>query len=101
MIVIAFMAVTSSGASEMVAVSSLFTFDVYRRYIHPKVHPCCSTAPRRFLQSCTSGYPTVLNPSCIPHFPALSQHTCTCAASALVTLLSQPCCPDNRLTATG
>jgi len=38
-IVIVFMAVTSSGASEMVAVSSLFTFDVYRRYINPKVCP--------------------------------------------------------------
>lgn len=36
-IVICFMAVTSSGASEMVAVSSLFTFDVYRRYIKPEV----------------------------------------------------------------
>jgi Na+/proline symporter len=36
-IVICFMAVTSSGASEMVAVSSLFTFDIYRRYIHPQV----------------------------------------------------------------
>ena len=36
-IVIVFMAVTSSGASEMVAISSLFTFDVYRRYIDPKV----------------------------------------------------------------
>eukprot|EP00891_Asterochloris_glomerata_P002745 jgi/Astpho2/2745/Aster-00924 len=35
-IAIAFMAVTSSGASEMVAVSSLFTFDVYRPYISPK-----------------------------------------------------------------
>ena len=30
-------AVTSSGASEMVAISSLFTFDVYRKYINPKV----------------------------------------------------------------
>ena len=38
-IVICFMAVTSSGASEMVAVSSLFTFDIYRKYIHPKVWP--------------------------------------------------------------
>ena len=38
-IVICFMAVTSSGASEMVAVSSLFTFDIYRKYIHPKVRP--------------------------------------------------------------
>ena len=38
-IVIVFMAVTSSGASEMVAISSLFTFDVYRRYIDPKVRP--------------------------------------------------------------
>ena len=36
-IVICFMAVTSSGASEMVAVSSLFTFDIYRKYINPKV----------------------------------------------------------------
>ncbi len=35
-----FMAVTSSGASEMLAVSSLFTFDIYRRYIKPKVGPC-------------------------------------------------------------
>jgi len=34
-----FMAVTSSGASEMLAVSSLFTFDIYRRYIKPKVGP--------------------------------------------------------------
>ena len=43
-IIICFMAVTSSGASEMLAVSSLFTFDVYRRYINPKVgcylYPC-------------------------------------------------------------
>ena len=38
-IIIVFMAVTSSGASEMVAISSLFTFDVYRRYIDPKVRP--------------------------------------------------------------
>ena len=38
-IIICFMAVTSSGASEMVAISSLFTFDVYRRYINPKVPP--------------------------------------------------------------
>ena len=38
-IVICFMAVTSSGASEMVAVSSLFTFDIYRKYIHPRVRP--------------------------------------------------------------
>jgi Na+/proline symporter len=36
-IVMIFMAVTSSGASEMLAVSSLFTFDIYRRYIKPKV----------------------------------------------------------------
>ena len=39
-IIICFMAVTSSGASEMVAISSLFTFDVYRRYINPKVPAC-------------------------------------------------------------
>ncbi|KAK9904775.1 hypothetical protein WJX75_002276 [Coccomyxa subellipsoidea] len=35
-LVIVFMAVTSSGASEMMAVSSLFTFDVYRRYMKPQ-----------------------------------------------------------------
>lgn len=35
-IVMVFMAVTSSGASEMLAVSSLFTFDIYRRYIKPQ-----------------------------------------------------------------
>ena len=40
-IVICFMAVTSSGASEMVAVSSLFTFDIYRKYINPKVCMLC------------------------------------------------------------
>ena len=44
-IVIVFMAVTSSGASEMVAVSSLFTFDVYRRYINPKVCPFVIQGP--------------------------------------------------------
>ena len=44
-IVMIFMAVTSSGASEMLAVSSLFTFDIYRRYINPKVTQgsCCDT----------------------------------------------------------
>ncbi len=42
-IVICFMAVTSSGASEMVAVSSLFTFDIYRKYIHPQVPPFIAT----------------------------------------------------------
>ena len=36
-IIITFMAVTSSGASEMVAISSLFTFDIYRKYINPRV----------------------------------------------------------------
>ncbi len=41
-IIICFMAVTSSGASEMLAVSSLYTFDFYRRYINPKVTLFCS-----------------------------------------------------------
>ena len=36
-----FMAVTSGGAGEMLAVSSLFTFDVWREYIRPQV-TCCS-----------------------------------------------------------
>ena len=30
-----FMAVTSSGSAELVAVSSLFTYDIYRTYINP------------------------------------------------------------------
>ena len=33
-----FMAVTSSGSAELIAVSSLFTYDVYRTYINPKVN---------------------------------------------------------------
>ncbi|KAG2301806.1 hypothetical protein Bca4012_060151 [Brassica carinata] len=31
-----FMAVTSAGSSELIAVSSLFTYDIYRTYINPK-----------------------------------------------------------------
>ena len=31
-----FMAVTSAGSAELVAVSSLFTYDIYRTYINPK-----------------------------------------------------------------
>lgn len=31
-----FMAVTSSGSAELIAVSSLFTYDVYRTYINPE-----------------------------------------------------------------
>ena len=34
---IIFMAVTSSGSGEMLAVSSLFTFDFYREYLRPRV----------------------------------------------------------------
>ena len=56
-IVIVFMAVTSSGASEMVAISSLFTFDVYRRYIDPKVSwaPLLSSAPLLLLTPLLEG----------------------------------------------
>lgn len=36
-VIICFMAVTSSGAGEGLACTSLFTFDVYRRYLKPKV----------------------------------------------------------------
>ena len=39
-VIICFMAVTSSGAGELMAVSSLMTFDGYREYIHPKVGGC-------------------------------------------------------------
>lgn len=31
-----FMAVTSAGSAELVAVSSLVTYDLYRTYINPK-----------------------------------------------------------------
>ena len=40
-VIICFMAVTSSGAGEGLACTSLFTFDVYRRYLKPKVGACC------------------------------------------------------------
>ena len=42
MVIMLFMAVTSSGSAELVAVSSLFTYDVYRTYINPNAtgaHP--------------------------------------------------------------
>ena len=35
-IIIVFMAVTSSGSAEFVAVSSLLSYDVYKTYINPK-----------------------------------------------------------------
>ena len=53
-IIICFMAVTSSGASEMVAISSLFTFDVYRRYINPKVMPAVSHLKFKESDACTT-----------------------------------------------
>ncbi len=37
-VIMCFMAVTSSGAGEILAASSLFTFDVYRKYLRPKVN---------------------------------------------------------------
>ena len=36
-VAVVFMAVTSTGAGEMLAVSSITTYDVYREYINPKV----------------------------------------------------------------
>lgn len=36
-VIMCFMAVTSSGAGEILAAGSLFTYDVYRKYINPKV----------------------------------------------------------------
>lgn len=38
-VIMCFMAVTSSGAGEILAAASLFTFDIYRKYIRPKVPP--------------------------------------------------------------
>ena len=43
-VIICFMAVTSSGAGEGLACTSLFTYDVYRRYIKPKVGSCSAAA---------------------------------------------------------
>ncbi|KAJ0242573.1 Urea-proton symporter DUR3 [Hirschfeldia incana] len=36
LLIMLFMAVTSAGSSELIAVSSLFTYDIYRTYINPK-----------------------------------------------------------------
>jgi SSS family transporter len=36
MITMLFMAITSTGSAEMIAVSSLITYDIYRKYINPK-----------------------------------------------------------------
>ena len=35
MLIIIFMAVTSAGSSEFMAVGSLFTFDIYKVRLHP------------------------------------------------------------------
>ena len=57
-IIICFMAVTSSGASEMLAVSSLYTFDFYRRYINPKVD--------KVLPEIITRFGCVMYTACIP-----------------------------------
>ena len=36
MIIMLFMAVTSAGSAELVAVSSLLTYDIYRTYVNPR-----------------------------------------------------------------
>jgi len=36
-LVLVFMAVTSASSAELIAVSSIFTYDIYRTYIHPGV----------------------------------------------------------------
>ncbi len=48
---IIFMAVTSSGSGEMLAVSSLFTFDFYREYLRPRVRSAAPPADRYALLS--------------------------------------------------
>ena len=45
MVIMLFMAVTSSGSAELVAVSSLFTYDVYRTYINPNATGALPRAP--------------------------------------------------------
>ena len=51
MVIMLFMAVTSSGSAELVAVSSLFTYDIYRTYINPNATgtPPCGRAFLRAL----------------------------------------------------
>lgn len=52
MVIMLFMAVTSSGSAELVAVSSLFTYDIYRTYINPNatgMPPCGRAFLRAFL----------------------------------------------------
>lgn len=39
-----FMAVTSASSAELIAVSSIWTYDIYQTYINPKV--CFTTRPR-------------------------------------------------------
>lgn len=34
-----FMAVTSASSAELIAVSSIWTYDIYQNYIHPTVSP--------------------------------------------------------------
>lgn len=36
MLLMVFMAVTSCGSAELIAVSSLLTYDVYKTYVHPQ-----------------------------------------------------------------
>lgn len=49
MLIMLFMAVTSTGSSEQIAVSSLFAYDVYREYFNREAtgkdvrsFPCCT-----------------------------------------------------------
>ena len=49
-----FMAVTSGGAGEMLAVSSLFTFDVWREYIRPQVTCSSPQTVRHGVMQCTA-----------------------------------------------
>lgn len=51
MVTMLFMAVTSAGSAELVAVSSLFTYDLYKTYINKNANgapyklPSASTCP--------------------------------------------------------
>ena len=55
MLIIIFMAVTSAGSSEFMAVGSLFTFDIYKVQKDPgrRSHTCLHT--RTALSSCDDG----------------------------------------------
>lgn len=54
MLLMVFMAVTSCGSAELIAVSSLLTYDVYKTYVHPQASGEEVRAVRKHL--CSVGF---------------------------------------------